>query len=44
MGSFFGCPGKILNDNEGEFNNGLLRDLGELLNIDVLTCSRKSVE
>ena len=34
--SVFGCPQGIMSDNGGEFDNELLRDVGELLNTQVL--------
>ena len=40
--SIFGCPKRILSDNGGEFNNELMRDLGELLNARVMTTAAES--
>ena len=40
--SIFGSPGKFISDNGGEFNNELLRDLGEQLNTRVLTTAAES--
>ena len=38
----FGCPGIFFSDNGGEFNNDLLRELGELLNTKILTTAAES--
>ena len=40
--SLFVCPKKILSDNGGEFNNELLRELGQLLNTHILCTSAES--
>ena len=40
--ALFGCPGKLLSDNGGEFNNDLLREMGEQLNIEVLSTAAES--
>ena len=40
--ALFGCPSKILSDNGGEFNNELMRELGEQLNIEVLSTAAES--
>ena len=40
--ALFGCPGKVLSDNGGEFNNQLMRDLGEQLNTEVSTTAAES--
>ena len=40
--ALFGCPSKILSDNGGEFNNELMRELGEQLNTEVLSTAAES--
>ena len=40
--SIFGTPQGIMSDNGGEFDNGLLRDVAELLNTKVLTSAAYS--
>ena len=40
--ALFGCPRKILSDNGGEFNNQLMRELGEQLNTEVLSTAAES--
>ena len=38
----FGSPKRIFSDNGGEFNNSLLRDVAELLNIQISTTAAES--
>ena len=38
----FGAPKKILSDNGCEFNNSMMRDLGENFNIKIMTTSAES--
>ena len=38
----FGCPDTFFSDNGGEFNNNLMRELGELLNTKILTTAAQS--
>ncbi|GAB1599991.1 hypothetical protein Ahia01_000276600 [Argonauta hians] len=38
----FGSPDTFLSDNGGEFNNNLMRELGELLNTKILTTAAES--
>ena len=38
----FGSPDNFLSDNGGEFNNDLMRELGELLNTRILTTAAES--
>ena len=38
----FGAPKKILSDNGGEFNNAVMRELGEAFNIKVMTTAAES--
>ena len=38
----FGSPGSLFSDNGGEFNNDLLRELGDLLNSRILTTAAES--
>ena len=40
--SVFLCPGKILSDNGGEFNNDDFRDVGEQLNTCITTTAAES--
>ena len=40
--AIFGCPEKILSDNGREFNNGLFREMAELLNVEVMTTAAES--
>ena len=40
--SIFGCPKEFFSDQGGEFNNELLRDVAELLNISVHTTAAES--
>ena len=40
--ALFGCPGTLLSDNGGEFNNDLMRELGEQLNTDVKSTAGES--
>ena len=40
--ALFGCPGTLLSDNGGEFNNDLMRDLGEQLNTNVKSTAAES--
>ena len=38
----FGAPKKILSDNGAEFNNAIMRELGEVFNVRVLTTAAES--
>ena len=40
--SVFGCPGKILSDNGGEFSNDDFREMGEKLNTRITTTAAES--
>ena len=40
--SVFGCPGKILSDNGGEFSNEDFREMGEKLNSRITTTAAES--
>ena len=40
--STFGCPGRILSDNGGEFNNDDFREMGEKLNTRITTTAAES--
>ena len=40
--AIFGCPRRILTDNGGEFNNDMMRELGDLLNTQILATAAEA--
>ena len=40
--SIFGTPRKILSDNGGEFRNELLREVGDLLDVEIMTTAAEA--
>ena len=40
--AYFGCPGKLLSDNGGEFNKDSYREINEELNVDTATTAAES--